>query len=301
MAALRGLAARAPARRRRDDARDAEPRRHPGDRRVHRQVPPDRGRGRRRLHVAGHRHRDRVDDLARLLPAGRRRDVARRGAAGARHARARPADGPRGARRRRPGRRGAAARGGWETQLVAVVMGAAILVVGIMPQPLFDLVEDGAQGIIPGPLLVGRRPPSAARSACSEAGSGRLCAVRITAKADYAVRAAAELAAAEGEGPRQGRADRLGPGHPAEVPGEHPQRAADGRHRRQPPRRRRRLLARPAGRRDHGRRRPARRRGAARVDPRHRPRAPGLPGRRRARCRACGSRCARTCAGCSRA
>ncbi len=44
--------------------------------------------------------------------------------------------------------------GGWETQLVAVVMGAAILVVGIIPQPLFNLVEDGAQGIIPGPLLV---------------------------------------------------------------------------------------------------------------------------------------------------
>ena len=46
------------------------------------------------------------------------------------------------------------AGGGWETQFVAIVMGAAILVVGIIPQPLFDLVEDGAQGIIPGPLLV---------------------------------------------------------------------------------------------------------------------------------------------------
>ncbi len=33
-------------------------------------------------------------------------------------------------------------------------MGAAILVFGIIPQPLFNLVEDGAQGIIPGPLLV---------------------------------------------------------------------------------------------------------------------------------------------------
>ncbi|HMS61603.1 MAG TPA: NADH-quinone oxidoreductase subunit N [Solirubrobacteraceae bacterium] len=46
-----------------------------------------------------------------------------------------------------------AATGGWETRFVAVVMGAAILVVGIIPQPLFDLVEDGAQGIIPGPLI----------------------------------------------------------------------------------------------------------------------------------------------------
>ena len=44
--------------------------------------------------------------------------------------------------------------GGWETQLVAVVMGAAILVFGILPQPLFNLVEDGAHGIIPGPLLL---------------------------------------------------------------------------------------------------------------------------------------------------
>ena len=46
-----------------------------------------------------------------------------------------------------------AATGGWETRFVAVVMGAAILVVGIIPQPLFDLVQDGAQGIIPGPLI----------------------------------------------------------------------------------------------------------------------------------------------------
>ena len=43
--------------------------------------------------------------------------------------------------------------GGWETQLVAAVMGAGILVFGIIPQPLFNLVEDAAGGIIPGPLL----------------------------------------------------------------------------------------------------------------------------------------------------
>ncbi len=51
----------------------------------------------------------------------------------------------------------AAARpsGGWETQLVALVMGAAILFFGIIPQPLFDLVDRAAFGILPGPFLTG--------------------------------------------------------------------------------------------------------------------------------------------------
>jgi len=40
------------------------------------------------------------------------------------------------------------ASGGWETQLVALVMGAAILVFGIVPQPLFDLVQHAAAGIL---------------------------------------------------------------------------------------------------------------------------------------------------------
>lgn len=43
--------------------------------------------------------------------------------------------------------------GGWETQLVAAVMGAAVLVFGIIPQPLFDLVGDASRGIVPGPLI----------------------------------------------------------------------------------------------------------------------------------------------------
>ena len=38
--------------------------------------------------------------------------------------------------------------GGWETQLVALVMGAAILVFGIVPQPLFDFVQHAAAGIL---------------------------------------------------------------------------------------------------------------------------------------------------------
>ena len=58
-----------------DDAGDARPRRHPGDGGLHGQVLLDRCRRRRRLHVAGGRDRDRLDDLARLLPAGDRLDV----------------------------------------------------------------------------------------------------------------------------------------------------------------------------------------------------------------------------------
>ncbi len=125
----------APARGARDDAGDAEPRRHPGDGRLHGQVPADRGDRRRRLHLARHRDRDRVDDLARVLPAGGRDDVARRGAAGAGRARHRSRDRPRGARRRGAGRRRAASpgAGGWETQLVALVMGGAILVLRHRP------------------------------------------------------------------------------------------------------------------------------------------------------------------------
>ena len=73
--------------------------------------------------------------------------------------------------------------------------------------------------------------------------------MRVTAKVDYAVRAAMVLADAAAERRRagQGRAHRHRAGHPGEVPREHPERAAPGRHRAQPARRRRRLLAgRPA-------------------------------------------------------
>ena len=73
-----------------DDDLDARPRRDPRDGGLHRQVLPDR-RGRlRRLHVARRGDRDRLDDLARLLPAGDRGDVDARGARGRRRATARP-------------------------------------------------------------------------------------------------------------------------------------------------------------------------------------------------------------------
>ena len=55
-------------------------RRDPRHRRVHREVLPDRCRSLRLLHVAGGGDRDRLDDLARLLPAGDRGDVDARSA-----------------------------------------------------------------------------------------------------------------------------------------------------------------------------------------------------------------------------
>ena len=132
---------------------DARPRRDPGDGGVHRQVLPDR-RGRlRRLHVAGRRDRDRLDDLARLLPAGGRGDVDARGAGRQRRGAAR-----RHSRRRRLGgalpalaggspeldelRRPAPTRSPSRRSLfVAILAGAATLFFGIVPQPLFDLVH----------------------------------------------------------------------------------------------------------------------------------------------------------------
>ena len=56
--------------------------------------------------------------------------------------------------------------------------------------------------------------------------------MRVSAKVDYAVRAAVELAAAPARGPsvaaRQGGRAGARAGHPAEVPGEHPPGAAPG-------------------------------------------------------------------------
>ena len=68
------------------DDLDAGPGRAAGDGRLHRQALPDRGPGRRRLHLARRLHRRRHDDLARLLPAGGGGDVD-----AARAARRRPA------------------------------------------------------------------------------------------------------------------------------------------------------------------------------------------------------------------
>jgi NADH-quinone oxidoreductase subunit N len=72
--------ARAPVACMADDDLDARARGHPGDGGLHGEVLFDR-RGRlRRLHVARRGDRDRLDDLARVLPAGDRRDVDARGA-----------------------------------------------------------------------------------------------------------------------------------------------------------------------------------------------------------------------------
>ena len=71
--------------------------------------------------------------------------------------------------------------------------------------------------------------------------------MRVSAKADYAIRAAVELAAGGG-GPDEGRPDRAGAGDPGQLPREHPRRPAQRGPRREPPRRRRRLLARAARR-----------------------------------------------------
>ncbi len=57
------------------DDLDARPRRPAGNGRLHRQALPDRGPGRRRLHLAGGLHRGRHDDLAGVLPAGGGGDV----------------------------------------------------------------------------------------------------------------------------------------------------------------------------------------------------------------------------------
>jgi hypothetical protein len=62
---------------------------------------------------------------------------------------------------------------------------------------------------------------------------GKNAPMQVSAKADYAVRAAIELAAA-GPGPGQGRPDRRGPADPAQVPREHPLRPAPRRLRAEP-------------------------------------------------------------------
>ena len=99
-----------------DDPGHARPGGHPGHRRLHRQVLFDRRGHRRRLRVARRRHRHRLDDLARLLPEGHRRDVDGRGAGG----RDRAADAPDGPRwpaaRPRPTRPASRSRrGSWRS------------------------------------------------------------------------------------------------------------------------------------------------------------------------------------------
>ena len=106
----------------------------------------------RRLHVARRGDRDRLDDLARLLPAGDRGDVDARGAGRGRAGRREPGPAPAG------GALPALAGGSPELDealdagrrvvpqpevlLVAVLAGAATIFFGIVPQPLFNLVHD---------------------------------------------------------------------------------------------------------------------------------------------------------------
>ena len=123
--------------------------------------------------------------------------------------------------------------------------------------------------------------------------------MRISAKADYAVRAVVELAAADGEKPVKAERIATAQGIPLNflenILGElrhagmvRSHRGAEGGFR----------LAKPAGR-DHRGRRDPRRRGAAG----QRPRRPARGGQLRrappARCRGCGSPCGPTCAGSS--
>ncbi len=106
------------------------------------------------------------------------------------------------------------------------------------------------------------------------------------------MRAAVELAAATGREAGQGRADRDRAGHPAQLPREHPRRAAPLRDRPQPPRRRGRL---PAGEAGSGQLRSptssAPSRGRSRASAAARPRTLTTPARPPRRCRGCGSPC----------
>ena len=199
MRALHGLGERRPLMALAMTLVDAEPRRDPRDRRLHRQVPPDRGRGRRRLHVAGHRDRHRLDDLARLLPARGRRDVARRAGAEpgvdpltgravlAGAAPRRVAGGGRPRRRRRRGRSRVRSRG--------QARGAA----GRRRDPL--LRHPAAAALRPRRDAAQRPRARVAPRRASR--SARIRRMRLSAKADYAVRAAVELAAAP-DGPVKG-------------------------------------------------------------------------------------------------
>ena len=132
-------------------------RRNPRHGRLHRQVPADPRARLRRLHLAGDRARDRLDDLARLLPAGGRRDVDAPAGAGA---------GPGAAATAGPGglapiaggsleadewAEGAGAAGAAlrypEVMFVAVVFAAATIFFGIFPSPLFHLASHAANAL----------------------------------------------------------------------------------------------------------------------------------------------------------
>ena len=120
-------------------------------------------------------------------------------------------------------------------------------------QPLDALAHGEPAALVLARHLLRRRPSASpapraggaprARdpSSCRAGGYCEFCdngAMRVSAKADYAVRAAVELAAAPTTA-REGRAHRAGAGHPAQVPGEHPRGPAPRRPRAEPARARR--------------------------------------------------------------
>ncbi len=124
------------------DDLDAGPGRAAGDGGLHRQALPDRGPGRRRLHLARRLHRGRDDDLARLLPEGGGGDVdAARGETlpGAAPAiagaapEADPVD-PEAGRR-------------WYLVGPALLAAAATIFFGIVPQPLVDFASHAGSSL----------------------------------------------------------------------------------------------------------------------------------------------------------
>ena len=146
------------------DDRDALAGGDPWHRRLHRQVPADPRARQRRLHVVRDRARDRVDDLARVLPARDRDDVdgleprapptrrvgGRQPRADRRRLATRPTRSTPRARRRareRVGRAVSHAVPYPEVVLVAVVFAFATVFFGIFPSPLFRLAAHAGHAL----------------------------------------------------------------------------------------------------------------------------------------------------------
>ena len=146
-----------------DDDRDALAGRHPRHGRLLRQVLPDRRGGRRRLHLARRGDRDRLDDLARLLPAGGRGDVdAVEGDAGA----AAATRGPRWPAARRRPTHSATCRPPPSPSCSAPPACSS----GSSRSPLFDLAQDAGRAL---GLLVAVSGQSSVVS-CQERPTGRV-------------------------------------------------------------------------------------------------------------------------------
>ena len=148
----------------------------------------------------------------------------------------------------------------------------------------------------------GRSSSSSASASCARSAS---CSTRSTAAheglGEGGLRDPRGRRAGRGRrGPDEGRPDRAGAGDPGQLPREHPRRPAERGHRREPPRRRRRLLARASRGRDQPRRCDPRRRRPARERAGRALRADRRTRAAPSRSATCGSQCARACAACSR-